>query len=196
MHNQPQKKLIFLVFGSCLLAFSPLLILFVPLFFPVTFYYEKHTWVYYTPSINFKLFGIALALLILTCIVVLIIKNKKLMYTLTSIIIISALVLFVGSALSYLKITPDGFKFRNAFQLEEQVYKWSDMETVEYYPLADNEQGRALYIVTFKDGETYQFKETMDIDMIRSSIKTMLTQNDVTYRNMDMVKANEKISEE
>ena len=196
MYNQPKRKLIFLVFATCLLGFSPLLLLLGPLFFPVTFFYEKHTWVYYTPSINFLLFGIAIGLLFLACLVILIINKKILMYSLSSILTIAALALIVGGAISYLKITQDGMKFRYPFQIDEQTYKWSDMEKLDYYPLADNEPGRAYYIVTFKDGETYQFKETMDIEMVRSSIKFMLARNDVPYRNMDMVKANETLSEE
>ena len=171
MHNTPPIKLIFLVFACCIVGFSPLLLLFIPLFFPVTFFYEKHTWVYYVPSINFLLFGIALALSVLTCLVILIINKKVWLYSLTSILTIATLISFVGGASGYLKITPEGMKYRYPYQLDEQVYKWSDMEKVEYYPLEKNESGRPKYIVTFNDGETYQFNETMDVELVRSSIK-------------------------
>ena len=186
MHNQPQTKLIFLVLGCLLLIFSPVLIVLVPLFFPVTFFFEKHTWVYYTPSTNHLLFGIAIGLLFLACLIILFLKNKFVMYSLTIILTVSSLILVVGSSVSYLKISQEGLKYRFPFQLEEQVYKWSELEKVEYYPLADNEPGRAKYVVTFKDGEMYQFNETTQVNMIRSSIKMMLAQNSVSFRNMDM----------
>ena len=195
MHNQPQAKLIFLVLGSLLLMFSPILIVLVPLFFPGTFFFEKHTWVYYTPSINHLLFGIAIGLLLLACITILIFKNKFVLYLLTTILTISSLMLVVGSSVSYLKISQEGLKYRTPFQLEEQVYKWSELEKVEYYPLADNEPGRAKYVVTFKDGEMYRFNETTQVDMIRSSIKMMLAQNKVPFRNMDMDYGNEDTTE-
>ena len=195
MHNKPQLKLVFLVFASCIFIFSPLLILFIPLFFSVTFFYEKYTWVYYTPSINFLLIGIAVALLFLTCLVILIVNKKKLMYTLTAILTIAALVLIVGSGMSYLKISPDGMKVRHAFQLEEKVYVWSDMEKVEYYPVADNNEGSASYIVRFKDGETYKFNETADVELVRWDMIMMLEQNKVPYTNMDVGKVNENTSD-
>ena len=77
LHNNPQFKLIFLVFAASLFIFSPLLILFGPLFFPITFFYEKYTWVYYTPSINNLLFGIAIGLLFLACLAILLIKKYQ-----------------------------------------------------------------------------------------------------------------------
>ena len=120
MHNTPPMKLIFLVFALCIIGFSPLLLLFIPLFFPVTLFYEKHTWVYYVPSINFLLFGIALALSVLTCLVILIINKKVWLYSLTSILTIATLISFVGGASSYLKITPEGMKYRYPYQLDEQ----------------------------------------------------------------------------
>ena len=186
MHNQPQVKLIFLVFGGLLLGFSPVLIVLVPLFFPVTFFYEKHTWVYYTPWFNHVLFGIAIGLLILACLTILFFKNKFVLYSLTTILTVSALMLVVGSSVSYLKITQEGLKYRSPFQLEEQVYKWSEIEKMEYYPPANNETERAKYVVSFNNGEMYQFIETVQVDMIRSSIKMMLEQNKVPFRNMDM----------
>ena len=195
MHNTPPTKLIFLVFASCIFGFSPLLLLFIPLFFPVTFFFEKNTWVYYVPSINFLLFGIAIALSIIACLVILIINKKVWMYSLTSILTIATLVLIVGGASSYLKITPEGMKYRYPYQLEEQVYKWSDMEKVEYYPLEKNEPGRASYIVTFKDEATFQFNETLDVEMVRSSIKMMLAQNKVPFINMDVGDGHETTSE-
>lgn len=195
MHNEPQAKLIFLVFATCLVGFSPILLIFVPLFFPVTFFFEKHTWVYYTPSINFLLYGISLGLLVLACLVILIVNKKIWMFSLSSMLTIAALVLIVGGAISYLKITPDGMKFRYPFQIDEQIYKWTDMEKVDYYPLAENEPGRANYIVTFKDGETYQFNETGDVILVRSSIKMMLNQNNVPFTNMDVGNVNENALE-
>ena len=186
MHNQPQVKLIFLVVGTLLLIFSPILNVLVPLFFPVTFFFEKHTSVYYTPSINHLLFGIAIGFLFLACLTILFFKNKFVLYSLTTILTVSALMLVVGSSVSYLKISQEGLKYPTPFQLEEQVYKWSELEQVEYYPIVDNETGRAKYVVTFKDGEMYQFNETAQVDMIRSSLKMMLEQNKVPFRNMDM----------
>lgn len=183
MHNQPQIKLIFIVFASCLLIFSPLLILLIPLFFPVTFFYEKYTWVYYIPPINHLLIGIAIGLLFLACITVLLIKKFKIMLPIASILTISAIMVTLGSSVSYLKITPDGMKFRNPFETKEEVYKWNELEKVEYYPILYG-TGDATYKVTFKDGESFEFRETGNVHLIRSRLKGVLFQYNIPYINM------------
>ena len=183
MHNKPQIKLVFIVFASCLLIFSPLLILLIPLFFPVTFFYEKYTWVYYTPSINHLLIGIAIGLLFLACLTVLLIKNFKIMLSIASILTIGAIILTVGSSVSYLKITSDGMKLRHPFEMKEAVYKWGELEKVDYYPILYG-TGKATYEVTFKDGESFEFSENGNILIIRSKLKMVLLQHDVPYRNM------------
>lgn len=61
--------------------------------------------------------------------------------------------------------------------------------------LEENESGRAKYIVTFKDSETYQFNETEDVELVRSSIKMMLEQNKVPFNNMDVGNVNESTTE-
>ena len=183
MHNKPQIKLIFIVFASCLFIFSPLLILLIPLFFPVTFFYEKYTWVYYIPSINHILTGIAIGLLFLACITVIIIKKFKIMLPIVSTLTIGAIVLIVGSSVSYLKITQDGMKFRYPFEMKENVYEWNELEKVEYYPILYG-TGRATYDVTFKDGKSFEFSENGDVLLIRSKLKWVLFQHDISYRNM------------
>ena len=149
VHNQPQIRLIFIVFASCLLIFSPLLVLLIPLFFPVTFFYEKYTWVYYTPPINHILIGIVIGLLFLACITVLLIKKLKIMLPIASILTIGAIIVTLGSSISYLKITPDGMKFRQPFSMKEEAYKWNELEKVEYYPILYG-TGKATYEVTLK----------------------------------------------
>ena len=50
MQNQVGGKHVFLVLGCCLILFSPVLLLVIPTVIPMTFYFEKYTWVYYTPK--------------------------------------------------------------------------------------------------------------------------------------------------
>lgn len=183
MHNKPQIKLIFMVFASCLFIFSPLLILFGPLFFPITFFFEKYTWVYYTPSINYLLFGIAIGLLFLMCLAVLLIKNFKIMLPIASVLTIGAIVFILGCSVSYLKITPDGVKLRYPFEKEEYVYEWTDMEKVDYYPVLSGTD-RATYTFTFKDGTSFDVKELGDMIFIHSKLKMKLFEYDVPYTNM------------
>ena len=183
MHNKPQIKLVFIVFASCLLIFSPLLILIIPLFFPSTFFYEKYTWVYYTPSINHLLIGIAIGLLFLACLTVLLIKNFKIMLPIASILIIGAIIVTLGSSVSYLKITPDGMKFRHPFEMKDKVYKWNELQKVDYYPILYG-TGKATYEVTFKDEKSFEFSENGNVLLIRSRLKMVLLQHDVPFRNM------------
>ena len=110
MHNNHRLKSLFVVFALCLFIFSPLLILLVPQFFPITFFYEKYTWVYYTPAINYLLCGIAIGLLFFACLVILLIKKYKIMIPIASVLTIGAIVLIVGSSVSYFKLTPDVWK--------------------------------------------------------------------------------------
>ena len=183
MHNNPQLKLTFLVFAACLFIFSPLLILFGPLFFPITFFFEKYTWVYYTPYINHLLFGIAIGLLFLGCLAVLLIKNFKIMLPVVSVLTIGAIVFILGCSVSYLKITPDGVKLRYPFEQEEYVYGWADIEKVDYYPVHYGTD-RATYTFTFKDGTSYDVKEIGEMVFIHSKLKMKLIEYDIPYTNM------------
>ena len=183
MHNNHQLKLLFVVFAACLFIFSPLLILLGPPFFPITFFYEKYTLLYYTPDINHLLFGIAIGLLFLACLVILLIKKKIIAIPIFSILTIGAIVLIIGSSVSYLKITPDGVKVRYPFEKEEYVYGWADIEKVDYYPV-NYGTGLATYTFTFKDGIAYDIQETGHFLPIRSKFKMMLSSNDIPYTNM------------
>lgn len=183
MHNNHQLKLVFIVFAACLFIFSPLLILFGPLFFPMTFFYEKYTWVYYTPPINYLLFGIAIGLLFLACLVIVLIKNYKIMIPIASVLTIGAIVLILGSSVSYLKITPDGVKLRYPFEKEEYVYEWTDIEKVEYYPVYYGTD-RATYTFRFEDGTSFDVKEIGEVTFIHSKLKMKLFQYDIPYTNM------------
>ena len=182
VHNKYNVKSVFVVFASCLFIFSPLLILFCPPFFPMTFFYERYTWVYYTPSINHLLFGIAIGLLFLACLVVLLIKKFKIMIPIASILTIGAIVLIVGSSVSYLKLTPDGVKVRYPFEKEENVYEWTNIEKVEYSPDYSGAD-RATYTFIFEDGTSFDAKEVGDMSFIHSKLKMQLWQYDIPYIN-------------
>ena len=183
MHNNPQFKLIFLVFAACLFIFSPLPILFGPLFFPITFFYEKYTWVYYTPAINHLLFGIAIGLLFFACLTILLIKNYKIMIPIASVLTIGAIVFILGCSVSYLKLTPDGVKLRYPFEKEEHVYEWPNIEKVDYYPVYAGTD-RATYAFTFKDGTSFDVKEIGEMVFIHSKLKMKLFEYDIPYTNM------------
>lgn len=179
MHERPQLRLIFLVFALCLVLFSPLLIVFGPMFFPITFFYEKYTWFYYTPSINYYLFAIAIFLLFTGCILLFTTNLKKWAIASSIVLFVLASIVVVGSAFSYMKMSADGIKFQHIFEFEEQFYKWSDMEKVEYYSINNQDSGRPHFEFYFKDGNKYTFNETMHVELVRSSMNMMLRSNDV-----------------
>lgn len=177
-------RIVFLAIGSLFIMFSPVIILFGPMFIPVTFFYEKYTWVYYTPTASYRLYVVGIILIATACIFIFIFHLKRWTGIVAVIFITAGLVLFVAGAFSYLKITPEGLKYRNAFQWEESVYKWSDVELVEYYPNDHLKSVRPEYTFTFKDGEQYSFVQTVHIESIRSSMKSMLAMNDVPFENV------------
>ncbi len=183
MHYKPQFKLVFVVFASCLFIFSPLLILFVPLFFPITFFYEKYTWVYYTPPINHLLFGIAIGLLFFTCLAILLIKKYKILIPIVSLLTIGAVVLMAGASVSYLKITPDGVKIRYPFETVEHVYDWTEIEKVDYYPVLYGTD-RATYTFTFIDGTSFDVKEIGEMVFLHSKLKMKFFEYEIPYTNM------------
>ncbi len=74
-------------------------------------------------------------------------------------------------------------KVRYPFEKEEYVYGWDDIEKVDYYPVYYGSD-LATYTFTFKDGITYDIKETGHFLPIRSKFKMMLSENDIPYRNM------------
>lgn len=179
MHERPQLRILFLVFAASLIFFSPLFVILGPMFFPITFFYEKHAWFYYTPTINYYLFGVAVFLVIVACILLLVTNLKKWAIALSTLLVIFSIVVVVGGAVSYMKMSSEGVTFQRVFQFEESFYKWSEINEAEYYSLDTQESGRPHFVIYFKDGNKYTFSETAHVQTARSSINMMLRANDV-----------------
>jgi hypothetical protein len=186
MQQRPQLRMLFLVFACCLLFLSPLIIVMGPLFIPMTFYFEKNAWFYYSPSINYYLFAGVVVLLIAACLIILIGKMKWWAITLSILLTIGAIVCVYGSATSYFKMTASGVTFSLPFSTEKNVYKWSQMEQFDYYSIDDNDTGRSYMIIYFKDGNSYQLSETAQIEGARSSMNAMFRANNVTIKYIDI----------
>ena len=74
-------------------------------------------------------------------------------------------------------------KFRHPFEMKDKVYKWNELQKVDYYPILYG-TGKATYEVTFKDEKSFEFSENGNVLIIRSKLKMVLLQHDVPYRNM------------
>ncbi|MGE7696345.1 hypothetical protein ACQKNC_20005 [Lysinibacillus sp. NPDC094177] len=116
----PSAKLF--IFAIVLLLLSPML----PFTISQTFYFSKDNIVLITPTYNFIMLFLAIALVILT-LVILGFKRNKYTYLITLLVIVSSLVLGYFSVLSYTAI-------QNIFKdfHHQTTHEWKDIKEVIY----------------------------------------------------------------
>lgn len=185
MYQNAQAKHLFLVFGFCLFVFSPLLVVIVPAMVPMTVFFEKYTWVYYTPTVNHIFYGVGIFVLICICVLLLATDLKKWAVRTSIGLAVVALFIFIAGSSSYMKMSQQGIQIRTVFQVKEQLYDWSDIARAEYFENRPERKGGAYYEVHFKDGEMYSFRETKHVLDARSKMKFMLDQNKIKLEQYD-----------
>ncbi len=186
MLGQPSGKHLFLVLGCCLLGFSPLLTIFLPSFIPMTFYYEKYTWTYYTHMESYKVFGLGLLLLIISFAILFFGDLKKWAVIIGITLIVLSSYLFYGSALGYIAFADKGITYRGLFEIEKRMITWEDIKDVVIEEIVPGTPGNTTFIFNLKDGEVLSFVETTHISNIRGKIRAKFQQYNIPMEHIDM----------
>ncbi len=171
MRSDAGPRHVFLVLGACMLMFSPAIIFFIPTMIPMTFFFVKYTWFYYTPIESFVLFGIGLFILIICCFILFFGRLKKKSIIISVIFAFIAIVFFYGSAMGYITMSDKGFTYREVFQNKKKVYQWEEVVHVEIEAPAPGTNDNTTFTFAFKDGKEIIFKETKQVRNTRSKMR-------------------------
>lgn len=190
MESNVSRRYIFFILGVCLLIFSPAIIFFIPSAIPMTFYFERDMWFYYTPLETYIVFGIGVALLIACCAVLFFGKKKKISIPSGVLLFIGAIVLFYGSAKCYIAMNDEGLTYRGVFGSDKKHASWEDIQEVELIEVPMNESGSSKFIVELKNGEVITFKETVHVQESRGGMRWKYEEYKipVTYTDASEVK--------
>ncbi|MFJ8513708.1 hypothetical protein [Lysinibacillus xylanilyticus] len=123
----PRAKLF--IFAIVLLLLSPIIVFMLPFTISQTFYFSKDNIVLIIPTYNFFMLFLAIALIILT-LVILGFKRNKYTYLITLLVIVSSLVLGYFSVLSYTAIQNTQIVFKDFHH--QTTYGWQDIKEVIY----------------------------------------------------------------
>ncbi|MED3801808.1 hypothetical protein P4562_07715 [Lysinibacillus xylanilyticus] len=123
----PRAKLF--IFAIVLLLLSPIIVFMLPFTISQTFYFNKDNIVLITPTYNFIMLFLAIALIILT-LVILGFKRNKYTYLITLLVIVSSLVLGYFSVLSYTAIQNTQIVFKDFHH--QTTHEWQDIKEVIY----------------------------------------------------------------
>lgn len=175
MRSDAGPRHVFLVLGSCMLMFSPAIIFFFPTMVPMTFFFEKYTWFYYTPLESFVTFGIGLGILIICCLILFFGRLQKKSIIISSVLALIASVFFYGSAMGYITMSEKGFTYREVFHNKKTYFQWEDVAHAEIEAPAQGTNDNTTFTFTFKDGEVITFKETKQIRNTRGKMRAMFT---------------------
>jgi len=174
----PSAKLFILAIA--LLLLSPIIVFILPFAISQTFYFSRDNIVLITPTNNLTMLVLAIALIILT-LIMLGFKRNKYTYLITIIVIVSSLVLGYFSLINYIAIQKTQIVFKEFHH--QTTYKWQDIKEVIYeyeigtvgtyyfqtknneeFVIAENgqfgiEEKSAIYHLTYENGATFIERE-------------------------------------
>ncbi|MEO4052830.1 hypothetical protein [Solibacillus sp. CAU 1738] len=179
MRSDAGFRHVFLVLGSCMLMFSPAIIFLIPSMIPMTFYFKKYTWVYYTPIESFIVFGVGLGILIVCCAILFFGRLKKWAVRTSIILALLAGILFYGSAMGYIAISDEGFTYRGIFEQKKQFSGWNEVAHAEIEEAARGTSDNATFIFTFKNGDVLTLKETEHLRRTRAKMRAQFKINKI-----------------
>lgn len=153
MGNRAEPRHVFMIFGVCLLVFSPLLVFFMPMFIGETVYYDRYNWIIYLPKINFIVFGLSLVLLILACFTLWLMEIRKRSIFIAVICSVGFVGLAYGSSLSFVTLSDDSITYGEIFSHDKKEELWGTIKQIEYYDDLENEDKMPFYLFHFEDGK-------------------------------------------
>lgn len=185
MLTQASGKHVVLVLGCCLIGFTPIILLFLPVFITMTFYYEKYTWTYYTHMESYWVFGFGIAALVISCAILFFGDLKKWAVIVGSIFIALSCYLFYGGALGYIAFADEAITYREMFETEKKIIGWDDITHVLIEEVLPGKSGNSTINFTFKDGEVLSFVETNQIQKIRGSMRAKFLHYNIPMEHID-----------
>ena len=186
MLTQASGKHVVLVLGCCLIGFTPIILLFLPVFITMTFYYEKYTWTYYTHMESYWVFGFGIAALVISCAILFFGDLKKWAVIVGIFLIVLSSYLFYGSALGYIAFADKGITYRGLFETEKRMITWEDITDVVIEEVVPGTPGNTTFIFNLKDGQVLSFVETTHISNIRGKIRAKFQQYNIPMQHIDM----------
>ncbi|WP_042473482.1 Asp23/Gls24 family envelope stress response protein [Bacillus ndiopicus] len=171
MDNSVSYRYLFLIIGVSLLIFSPLIIFFIPSAIPMTFYFERYTWFYYTPMEAYIVFGIGVALLIACCALLFFGKKKKISIISSSLLLLVAIALFYGSSKCYIAMDDNGLTYRGLFESNKQHVGWENVKEIELIEVPEEEPGNSTFIIGLDNGDVLTFKENVHVRESRGGMR-------------------------
>lgn len=177
----PNGKLF--IFAIALLLLSPIIAFMLPLTVSQTFYFSKDNIVLITPTNNFIILFLAIALII-SMLVILGFKRNKYTYLITTITIVSGLVLGYFSLLSYIAIQNTQIVFKDFHH--QTTHEWQDIKEVIY----EYEIGTVgTYYFQTKNNEKFVIKENGQFGPEgRSAIYNLANENGAIFIEREKVK--------
>ncbi|KOP78053.1 hypothetical protein AMS59_13150 [Lysinibacillus sp. FJAT-14745] len=177
----PSAKLF--IFAIVLLLLSPIIVFMLPFTISQTFYYSRDNIVLITPTYNFILLFLAIALIILT-LIILGFKRNKYTYLITLLVIVSSLVLGYFSVLSYTAIQNKQIVFKDFHH--QTTYEWQDIKEVIY----EYEIGTVgTYYFQTKNNEKFVIEEDGQFGAEeKSAIYNLANDNGATFLEREKVK--------
>lgn len=151
MRTHYSPRLIFLVLAIVALISIPVVGAILPVFYVQTFVFDRMAIILYPDGINFRLVMAACFILFIGLMIP-VIKQNKLFYSISIIIIAGALFVFYLSILSYTYIGNEQVVSNKLF--DGKTFQWSEIEEVvlEYY--VDDIGTHEEYIFTSVDGNS------------------------------------------
>ncbi|WP_223555805.1 MULTISPECIES: hypothetical protein [Lysinibacillus] len=129
MLNELSPSARLFILAIVLLLVSPIIVFILPFAISQTFYFSRDNIVLITPTNNFTMLVLAIALIILT-LIILGFKRNKYTYLITIIVIVSSLVLGYFSLVNYIAIQKTQIVFKEFHH--QTTYEWQDIKEVIY----------------------------------------------------------------
>ncbi|MDM5249933.1 MULTISPECIES: hypothetical protein [unclassified Lysinibacillus] len=182
MLNELSPSTKFFITAIVLLLISPIIIFMLPLTISQTFYFSRDNIVLITPTNNFTMLFLAIALIILTFIM-LGFKRNKYTYLITIIVIMSSLVLGYFSLVSYIAIQKTQIIFKEFHH--QTTYEWPDIKEVIY----EYEVGTVgTYYFQTKNNEKFVIEENGQFGgEEKSAIYHLANENGATFVEREKV---------
>lgn len=170
MDRSYDKRHIFLAMGACIILFSPIFMLIVPLGVVKTLYYQREIWLTYVPVENYIAFGASLVLLVIACALIGFLDIRKWTVSVGIVCVLLSGYVFYSASLSFITLSSDGIGYRKLFSQEKQTYQWDELEKLVYNVKLPEDDELSNYEFHFIDGEILKMKENRYVTEIQPNL--------------------------
>lgn len=179
MRTHYSPRLVLLVIAILILISTPILGLIFPIFYVQTFVYDSSAIVLYPGSTNYRIV-MAACLIVIIGMIIPIIKQNKLTYSLMTAFIAGGLFVFYLSLLTYTYIGKEQVVSNKLF--DDKTFQWSEIDEIvlEYY--VDDLGSHEEYIFTSTDGSSLRIPVTKQyLQEDKSEIYRIAKENNVRF---------------